>query len=133
MADSVEQAIGENLTGDTGFMANFSAVYWQEVSKDVTATEPYIVFWKVDDPGIETELNTPYQGEARIQFDLWDDNKIRGARLETVLRKKIRNIDDIAGGYRISTNSITEQTIQRASNTDPYHFVVDGIIKWNEE
>jgi len=133
MADSVEQVVFENLTGDTTFMANYTGVYWLQVDKNVTPTEPYIVFWLVDDIGIETRLNKAYQGEARIQFDLWDKNKIRGARLRTTLRKKVRTIDEIAGGYRISTSNITEQTIQRLSNTDPYHFVVDGIIKWNEE
>ena len=133
MANSVEQAVGENLTNDSTFMANFTDVYWQEVTKNKTPTVPYIVFWRVDDPGIETRLNKSYQGEARIQFDLWDTNKNRGARLQTILRRKVRNIDSIAGGYRISAIGITEQTIQRASNTDPYHFIVDGIIKWNEE
>ncbi len=133
MADSVEQVVYENLTGDTTFMAFYTGVYWQEVDKNVTPTEPYIVFWLVDDIGIETRLNKAYQGEARIQFDLWDSNKIRGARLRTTLREKVRELSDISGGYAIMTSGITEQTIQRASTTDPYHFIVDGIIKWNKE
>ena len=132
MANSVEQAVGENLTNDTTFMANFSAVYWQEVSKGVKPTVPYIVFWKVDDPGIETRLNKAYQGEARIQFDLWDTNKIRGGRLSTVLRKQVRDLNEISGGYQVMATGITEQTIQRQSTTDPLHFIVDGIIKWSE-
>ncbi len=133
MADSVEQVVYENLTTDSTFMGFYTNVYWQEVDKDVTPTEPYIVFWLVDDVGSETRLNKAYQGEARIQFDLWDSDKIRGARLRTTLREKIRNLSDISGGYAIMTTGITEQTIQRASTTDPFHFVVDGIIKWNKE
>ncbi len=133
MADSVEQVVYENLTGDATFLANYTDVYWQQVDKDVTPTEPYIVFWLVDDNGAETRLNKAHQGEARIQFDLWDSDKIRGVRLRTTLRKKVRNIDEISGGYRVFTTGITEQTLQRLSTTDPYHFVVDGIIKWNEE
>ena len=133
MADSVEEVVYDNLTGDATFMAFYTGVYWQEVDKNVTPTEPYIVFWLVDDIGIETRLNKAYQGEARIQFDLWDSNKIRGARLRTTLREKIRNLSDISGGYAIMTSGVNEQTIQRASTTDPYHFVIDGIIKWNKE
>ena len=133
MADSVEQVVYENLTADSTFMAFYTGVYWQEVDKNKTPTEPYIVFWLVDDNGSETRLNKAYQGEARIQFDLWDNNKIRGARLRTTLREKVRNLSNTAGGYTIMTTGITEQTIQRLSETDPFHFVVDGIIKWNKE
>lgn len=133
MADSVEQVVYENLTSDSVFMAFYTGVYWLQVDKNVTPTEPYIVFWMVDDIGAETRLNKAYQGEARIQFDLWDSNKIRGARLRTTLREKVRNLSDISGGYTIMTSSVNEQTIQRLSETDPFHFVVDGIIKWNKE
>ncbi len=133
MADSVEQVVYENLTTDSTFMGFYTGVYWQEVDKNITPTEPYIVFWLVDDIGSETRLNKAHQGEARIQFDLWDSDKIRGVRLRTTLRKKVRGLNGISGGYVIMTTGITEQTIQRISTTDPYHFVVDGIIKWNEE
>ena len=130
MADSIEQVVYEYLTNDSAFMADFSAVYWQEADATVY---PYIVFWLVDDTGIETRLNKQQQGEARVQFDLWDDNKIRGARLRTALRQKVRDLSEISGGYFVMTNGVTEQTIQRESNTDPFHFVVDGIIKWSKE
>ena len=132
MADSVEEVVYNYLTTDSTFMANFSGVYWSEAT-EAEAVSPYIVFWLVDDVGIETRLNKAYQGEARIQFDLWDTDKIRGARLRTVLRKQVRDLNESSGGYRIFTTGITEQTIQRESTTDPHHFIVDGIIKWNEE
>ena len=128
--DSVEEVIYNYLTTDSAFMANFTGVYWQEADASVS---PYIVFWLVDDPGIETRLNKLEQGEARIQFDLWDTNKIRGARLHTTLTKKVRELNEVTGGYSVLTTGITKQTIQRESTTDPFHFIVDGIIKWNEE
>ena len=130
MANSIEEVIYTTLTNDTTFMSNFSAVYWQEADASVY---PYIVYWSVDDAGIETRLNKAYQGEARVQFDLWDNNKIRGGQLKTTLREKIRDLDIISGGYHLMTLSVTEQTIQRESGTDPFHYVVDGIIKWNKE
>ena len=128
--NSIEEAVYNQLTSDTAFMANFKGVYWQEA--DAT-TYPYIVFWTVDDNGLEERLNKPYQGEARIQFDLWDDNKNRGAKLKTTLREKVRNISVTDGGYYLLTEAVTEQTMQRQSATDPYHYIVDGIIKWNKE
>ena len=128
--NSVEEAVYNQLISDTVFMANFKGVYWQEAD---TTTYPYIVFWTVDDNGLEERLNKPYQGEARIQFDLWDDNKNRGAKLKTTLREKVRNISVTDGGYYLLTEAVTEQTMQRQSATDPYHYIVDGIIKWNKE
>jgi len=136
MADSVEEVVYDYLTTDSTFMANFTGVFWQ-LATEKEAVSPYIVFWLVDDPGIETRLNKAYQGEARIQFDLWmgssKSDKIKGARLRTALREKVRDLNEVSGGYFVMTTGITEQTIQRQSTTDAYHFVVDGIIKWNKE
>jgi hypothetical protein len=131
MADSVEQVVYNYLTTDSTFLAKFSGVYWMETT-EAKSTAPYIVFWLVDDNGSETKLNTKYQGEARIQFDLWDTQKIRGARLRTALREKIRDLNEVYGGYYVMTTGITEQVLKRESKTDPYHFIVDGIIKWNK-
>jgi hypothetical protein len=109
-------------------------VYWQDTDQITPdAGKPYIVFWLVSDPGFETRLNKNEQGEARIQFDLWDASKIRGARLHTALTTKVRALNETTGGYTVLTTGITKQTIQRESTTDPYHFIVDGIIKWNKE
>jgi hypothetical protein len=130
MADSVEEVVYTYLTTDSTFMANFSAIYWQEAD---TSVSPYIVFWLIDDIGIETRLNKQNQGEARIQLDLWDTNKIRGARLRTTLREKVNKLNEVSGGYRVMTTTINEQSLRRESTTDPFHFIVDGIIKWNKE
>lgn len=129
MSDSVEQVIYEYLIADTSFTTKFTGIYWQEADASVS---PYIVFWMVDDNGIETLLNTASQGEARIQFDLWDTDKIRGARLRSDLRDKVKKLDETRGGYRVITTGLTEQTLQRQSTTEPFHFIVDGIIKWNK-
>jgi len=130
MADSVEEVVYNYLTTDSAFMAKITGgVYWMDVEDSKPgANKPYIVFWLVDDPGIETRLNTSYQGEARIQFDLWDTNKIRGARLRTALREKVRELSESTGGYYVMTTGLTEQTLKRESKTDPYHYIVDLII-----
>lgn len=128
MANSVEEVVYDYLTGDVTFMANFSAVYWIEADEK---TDPYIVFWLVSDNGAETELNKSAQGESRIQFDLWIKNKIKGAELRTLIADKVRALSQTLGGYYVRTDGINETTVQRASGTDPFHFVVDGIIKWS--
>jgi len=128
MAYGVEQAVYEYLTTDSAFMANFSGVYWIEADKTV---DPYIVFWLVDDNGATTEINKSAQGEARIQFDLWIKNKIQGAEYRTLIADKVRDLNETIGDLYVRTDGINETTVQRASGTDPFHFVVDGIIKWN--
>ena len=130
MADSVEQVIYNYLTADTAFMADFSAVYFSEAPDD--ASYPYIVFWLVTDAGIRNYIATPDQGEARIQFDIWDTDKFRGVRLRDKVRAKVDRLNEVRDGYAVNTVGVNEQTIQRASGTDPYHFVVDGIIQWQE-
>ena len=134
MADSIEEVVYTYLTGDSTFMALITGgVYWVDTDNVTPAAgKPYVVYWLVDDAGFETRLNKNEQGEARIQFDLWDTNKIRGARLHTALTKKVRALNETSGGYTVLTTGITKQTIQRESQTDPFHFIVDGIIKWNK-
>lgn len=129
-ADSIEQIVYSYLTADSTFSGKFGGIYWLEADSD---TVPYIVYWMVDDAGINTVLGKRQQGEARIQFDLWDTNKIRGARLRKDLSEKVKDMNEVRDGHHVMVTGITEQTIQRTSDTDPYHFVVDGIIRWRKE
>jgi len=131
MADSIEEVVYTYLTSDSTFIAKFHGVYWMDAT-EAEAVSPYIVFWLVDDTGVGAKLNTAGQGEARIQFDLWDTNKIRGARLRTDLRNKIMKMGETSGGYMVIVTGISEKMLQRESTTDPYHFIVDAIIKWNK-
>ena len=129
MANSIEQVVYEYLTADTSFMANFTGVYWIETE---SVTYPYITYFLVDDNGSEAYLNKSDQGEARIQFDLWDSDKIRGGRLKTTLREKVRALNETRGGYSVTAIGINEQTIPRESQSSPFHFVVDGVIRWRK-
>lgn len=131
MADNVEQVVYTYLTTDSSFMANFTGVYYMEA--DGNPEEPYINYWMVDDTGEDSILDKLEQGQARIQFDLWDSNNIRGTRLREVLSKKIRALNQSLSGYHVMVTGSTKQTIPRASGTDPYHFVVDGVIEWYKE
>ena len=131
MADSVEQVVYEYLTADAVFLSELSGVYWLDVEHE-SPVYPYVVFWAIDDAGTQTYISNADQGEQRIQFDLWDDSKIRGARLRTALRVKIKNLNETRGGYRVYTlGGVSETTVQREAATDPFHFVVDAVIVWN--
>lgn len=129
MADSIEEVVYEYLTADSTFAAKFEGIYWIESE---TKTAPWINFWLVTDNGTNTRLGKIYQGEARIQFDLWDDNKIRGARLRTDLLEKVEKMSETRSGYHVMVTGTTTQTIPRESQSAPYHFVVDGVIKWEK-
>ena len=134
MANSVEEAVYNYLNADSDITDEFSAVYWSEAT---APTFPYLVFWLVDDAGTDSTLNYRKQGEARIQFDIWDDatpsGMARGVRLRSLVADKIRDTSETVSGYHIITTGNTEQTIRRESGTEPHHFVVDGVIQWRKE
>ena len=130
MADSVEEVIYAYLNADTTLMAAISKAYWMEAEE--RATYPYVVFWMVDDDGGKTYVGYENQGRARIQFDLWDSNRIRGARIATTLKESVEALNESRGGYSLFTEGISQQTIQRPTGQDPYHFVVDGVINWRQ-
>jgi hypothetical protein len=127
MSDSVEQVVREYLTADATFTAKFEGIYWYEAD---STTVPYLVYWQVDDSGIKSRLNAVRQGEARIQFDIWDSNKFRGVRLREDVKEKIEDINETRGGYSLYCIGTTETTVPRADEQEPYHFVVDAILKW---
>src|SRR6056297_1782960 len=128
MANSVEEAVYNLLASDTELMAAVDAVYW---GYSTGTTYPYIVFWLVDDTGVDSLLGYRRQGESRIQFDIWDEptpsGMARGVRVRSLLADKIRNISKTQSGYHLMTTGNTEQTIRRESDTEPHHFVVDGV------
>ena len=128
MANSVEEAVYEHLQSDSTFMGKFGGIAWYEG----TFSYPYITFFQVDDPGTKTYLNTARQGEARLQFDVWDDNKGRGALRRTEVREKIEDMNTTSGGYTLYTVNTNEATVQRQDVTDPWHYVVDAIVRWFE-
>ena len=135
MADSIEEVVRDYLNADATFKAKFTRIDYLE-SPTGTAL-PYINYWLVDDNGRDTVLNHLQQGEARIQFDLWcsaDKNGlIKGTRLRRDIAVKVKAMSESRGGYYIVTTGITEQTIPRESGSDPFHFVVDGILRWRKE
>ena len=131
MADSIEEVVRDYLIADSAFKAKFTRIDYLETPEG-TAT-PYINYWLVDDNGSDAILNHLEQGEARIQFDLWDSNLIRGTKLRRDLAVKVKAVSEVRGGFHILAIGISEQTIPRASGTDPFHFVVDGILKWRKE
>jgi hypothetical protein len=127
VAESVEQAIYTWLQADSDLTGAFSGMYWMEAE---STTYPYLVYWLVDDAGTKTRLHTTEQGEARIQFDIWDSSNIRGVRDRTLVREKVDALSETVDGIMLMTVGVTEQTIPRESDADPYHFVVDGVIRW---
>lgn len=129
MADSIEQVVREYLVADSTFNAKFQAIDYLE---GTTETSPYITFFLVTDTGEATRLGKNYQGEARIQFDLWDDNMIRGLRLRSDLLEKIEKMSETRGGYHVIVTGTTTQTIPRDTGSAPYHHVVDGVIRWEK-
>jgi hypothetical protein len=129
VADSVEEAIRTYLTNDATFTAKFEGVYWYEAD---STTYPYIVFWQVDDAGTQSYIDRTRQGEARIQFDVWDSNKFRGVRLRSDVREKIEDLNETVGGYMLRTVSVNETTVQRQDGQAPYHFIADAVIAWHK-
>jgi len=129
VADSVEEVVYTWLQAETELTTAFSGMYWMEAQD---TTYPYLVYWLVDDNGNKAWINGRKQGEARIQLDVWDSNRIRGIRNRALVREKVDDLAEVVAGFLLTTIGVSEQTIPRESATDPYHFVVDCVIRWKE-
>ena len=130
MADSVEEAVRTYLTDDSTFSAKFEGIYWYEAG---SATYPYLVYWQISDAGTQTYIDRSRQGESRIQFDIWDSDRIRGVRLRADVADKLDALNTTVDEFTLYTVSIGENTVPREkSGQGPYHFVVDAIIRWSK-
>jgi predicted transcriptional regulator len=130
VADSVEEAVYSYLTSDSTFADKWESIDWLETKE---TAYPRLVFWQVTDAGTQTYIDRNRQGEARIQFDIWDSNKARGVRLRADTRAKVEDLNETISGITMHTDSLDEQTLQRDNTENPWHFVVDAVIIWHKE
>lgn len=130
MADSIEEVIQDYLTDDAVYNAKFSGIWHIEAPEG--SAYPYVVIHQIDDPGDKRRLNKKRQGMARIQCDVWDNNRIRGTRLRTETKEILEDLNVTTGGYNVVCVGTNEVTVPRPDVQEPYHFVVDAVIQWNK-
>jgi hypothetical protein len=99
----------------------------------VNPTLPYAVMFRVSDPNDKVLLSR-YGGQARIQFDVYSDNRFE---LPDEMRKVKLRAREFAGtvsnGYRV-VNATVANELQRDADTDSlYRGVIDVIVEYIEE
>jgi hypothetical protein len=127
VANSAEEAYFDWLKSQTA-ITTLADVYWQEAPSG-TGT-PIIVMWVVDDPNLKQHLGVSEQGAARIQHHIWCKNIGLSARIRALLRRTVDAIKATQDGYTMYCESVSEHPIPRQDNTEPYHMVVDAVIRW---
>lgn len=129
MANSIEEAYYTWLNTQTN-ITTLAPVYWIEA--DAGDDTPYIVFWLVDDAGTDQYIKYKKQGVARVQNDIWHRDRALGALIRTRLRDALRDMHETVGGYDMYVEATTEQTLPRVASGEPYHFIVDAVIRWRQ-
>ncbi|MFW6214134.1 MAG: hypothetical protein ACOC8L_14665 [Spirochaetota bacterium] len=99
----------------------------------VNPTLPYAVMFLVSDPNAKVLLSR-YGGQARIQFDVYSDNRFE---LPDEMRKIKLRAREFAGtassGYRVMNATVVNE-LQRDADTDSlYRGVVEVIVEYIEE
>lgn len=129
MANSLEEAHYTWLKTQTT-VTSLAPVYWIEAPKD--AETPYIVFWLVDDTGVDSYIRYASQGVGRIQHDIYAMDRGVGVLVRSRLLTALRNMHVTVGGYDMYVESTTEQTLPKVDSVEPFHFVVDAVIVWRQ-
>ena len=127
MANSVDEAYYQWLSTQTA-ITTLATVYSQEAPTGISV--PYMVFWKVDDPNDKQHIGKAEQGVARMQHDIWVKNKALGASTQALVRRTVDALKTTTGGYTMYTEGVSEQILPRAEATEPYHYVVDAVVRW---
>jgi len=129
VANTVEQRVYEHLTEDGEFVAKFPGGV-HLTSAPQGSKLPRLVFWQVDDPNDKRFLCL-HGGQARIQLDVWSDNKYDVVELRTDVKTKMRTLRGADGIY-VMYAKIANEFTREMTDEELFRGVVDVIVEWQE-
>ena len=123
----VEQVMYEQLK--EMLIGPFASVsFLQAVSGDGF---PRLVVWQVDDPSSKTVLSA-YGGQARVQCDVWSQDRFALPTLRAAVRDAVREIRGVFGSIRIVGCQVTNDFTRALNDEELYSGVVDVIVHWED-
>lgn len=126
---SIIQAVYTEITSDAGIMSILNdRFYYFDVPEGIQA--PYTRMWLVDDPRDRSSVCQDKGGLARIQFDIFEVDKITGVDVRESLLDFLLTLRKASGEVTITDVTIGRTTDDPINQDGVYHFLMDALFRY---
>ena len=130
-SNTIDQAIQSYVLGDTNITGSIGTrFYYVEAERD--ASYPYAVYFLVDDPHEPHSFNEKYSGQARVQINTYDDNRINVLNVSDKIRDRIHLYGGAMDGITVHSVKCSGSIVDRLSEQDIFRARFDALINYKD-
>lgn len=126
---SIIEAVYTEITSDAGIMSILNdRFYYFDVPEGQQA--PYTRMWLVDDPRDRSSVCQDKGGLARIQFDIYETDKIVAVDTRESLIDFVLTLRKASGAVTISDVTINRSADDPINESGVYHVLFDALFRY---
>lgn len=103
--------------------------YWLRAPSG--AATPYVTWQLVDDSSEKVFLSV-YGGQARVQFEVWSDNKFDVVDKRSDIKDRVRGLQGSWPDIEIMAARVSQELTRELPEDEVYSGLVDVIFDWQE-
>ena len=135
MSNTIEEGISKYLLA-TSAVTNYvsTGIYYlhAQTQEGVITAKPFIVFWTVGNPFQRMYFGTQKNGEARMQFNIVDDEAARWLRVRKAVKNALQYQTGVVGSVTVHFHEISNTLQNYDEATKSYTFIVDTLVEYEE-
>ena len=129
-SNTIDQALNVFIKASTAVQDEISSrLFYTEAERD--AAYPYSVYFLVSDPHEPMAFNHTLTGQARVQFNTYDDNRYDALRISDVLRDRIHLSTETAmDGVTVYSVKCSGTIVEPLDEQDIFRARFDALVEY---
>lgn len=128
-SDNIEQALNAYLVASTdAHDAVGDRIYWVDYIGPSQPTMPYATYFLVSDPHVPHSFGHTDSGQARIQFNVYDDNKTVALSKANALRDVLDQYQGTMDGKTVESINCTGVRVPKVPDLEIYQGMFDAMV-----
>ena len=131
-SNTIDQALHTYVAASTAVQDEIATrLFYVEAERD--AAYPYAVYFIVSDPHTPMAYDHTLTGQARIQFNTYDDNRYDALRISDTLRDRIHLCADAAmDGVTVYSAKCSGTIVEPLEEQDIFRARFDALIEYKD-
>ena len=131
-SNTIDQALNVYVKASTAVQDEISArLFYAEAERD--ADYPYSVYFLVSDPHEPMAFDHSLTGQARVQFNTYDDNRYDALRIADVIRDRIHLTADAAmDGVTVYSVKCSGTIVEPLEEQDIFRARFDALVEYKD-
>ena len=131
-SNTIDQAISVYVKASTAVQDEISTrFFYVEAERD--AAYPYSVFFTVSDPHEPMAFDHPLTGQARLQFNTYDDNRYDALTISDVIRDRIHLSTETAmDGVTVYSVKCSGTIVEPMPEQDIFRARFDALVEYKD-